>query len=61
MFKDLGHMLHIIYRKAFPSEIIGNRSPRKAEEEWNRSEKHLFDFLKSYQVCPDLLTKTVVL
>ena len=60
MFQDLGQMLYKIYLEAFPSEIKCNRS-LKEQEDWDRSEKNLFDWLKRYDLTPNLLSITMVI
>ena len=49
-------MLHKIYRTAFPNEIKGISSPAR-ENDWEKTKTNLFEFLKSYEVSPDLITK----
>jgi len=51
-------MLHKIYRVAFPNEIKGIKSPSR-ENDWEKTKTNLFEFLKSYEVSPDLITKTI--
>jgi hypothetical protein len=43
---------------AFPDETKGNRSYRTTQD-WNKSEKLLFDFLRLYEICPNLINMPI--
>ena len=59
MFKDVGPMLLEIYKVSFPHEIKGNYQ-KEVNDHWKQSEKSLFEFLRQYEICPQLLNKSTV-
>ena len=59
IFRELGQMLHKIYRMVFQNEIKGVRSPR--DDDWEKSKSNLFEFLKKYEVCPNLVGKSIAI
>jgi hypothetical protein len=43
----------------FQNEIKGVRSPR--DDDWEKSKSNLFEFLKKYEVCPNLVSKSIAI
>ena len=42
----------------FPHEVKGNNGGMPEETFWKLNEKCLFEFLRDYDICPSLLSKS---
>jgi len=59
VLRDVGPMLLDIYQVYFQHEVKGQTGGMPDEELWKANEKNLFEFLKEYDICPSLLSKSV--
>ena len=58
VFRDVGPILLEIYQVYFSHEVKGNQGGMPEETFWKLNEKSLFEFLRDYDVCPSLLSKS---
>lgn len=59
VLRDVGSILLDIYQVFFAQEVKGNTGGMPEEDLWKMNEKNLFEFLKEYDICPSLLSKSV--
>ena len=60
IFKDVGPTLYEIYKVNFPHEISGGIGGQgEGVQMWKQGEKVLFEFLRNYEICPTLLSKSL--
>ena len=60
VFCDVGPILLEIYQVYFSHEVKGNQVGMPEETIWKLNEKALFEFLRDYDVCPTILSKSAV-
>lgn len=58
VYRDVGHVLLEIYQVYFTHEVKGNNGGMPEEMFWKLNERSLFDFLRDYDICPNLLSKS---
>ena len=56
VIKRVGPVVYTIYAAYFPWELTTSKDTKTLKK---RSEKSFFDFLSQFDLCPDLLTKTI--
>ena len=56
VIKKVGNVLYQIYTAYFDWELTTSRDVKNIKK---HSEKCFFDFLREFDLCPDLLTKTI--
>lgn len=58
VFRDVGPILLEIYQVYFSHEVKGNQGGMPEDTFWKLNEKSLFEFLRDYDICPSLLSKS---
>lgn len=58
VFRDVGPILLEIYQVYFSHEVKGNQGGMLEETMWKINEKSVFEFMKEYDICPSLLSKS---
>lgn len=58
VFRDVGLILLEIYQVYFSHEVKGNQGGMPEDMFWKLNERSLFEFLRDYDICPDLLSKS---
>ena len=58
VFRDVGLILLEIYQAYFSHEVKGNQGGMPEDTFWKLNERGLFDFLRDYDICPNLLSKS---
>ena len=58
VYRDVGPILLEIYQVYFSHEVKGNQGGMPEEVFWKLNEKALFEFLRDYDICPSLLSKS---
>jgi len=56
LIKKVGRVLYTIYGAYFPWELTGSKDIVSVKK---RSQKSFFEFLKMFDLCPDILSKTI--
>ena len=59
VLRDVGLVMLDVYQVVFAHEVKGNTGGMPDEALWKMNEKNLFEFLKEYDICPSLLSKSV--
>ena len=58
VMKDVGPILFEIYQVYFSHEVKGNQGGMPESTFWKLNEKAIFQFLKEYDICPSILSKS---
>lgn len=58
VLRDVGLILLEIYQVYFSHEVKGNQGGMPEDMLWKLNERCLFEFLKEYDICPNLLSKS---
>ena len=58
VFRDVGPILLEIYKVYFSHEVKGQQGGMLEDLMWKVNEKQVFEFLRDYDMCPSLLSKS---
>ena len=59
VYRDVGGVLLEVYKMYFPNEVKGGQGSMLEETMWKYNEKNYFEFMKDFDICPSLLSKSV--
>jgi hypothetical protein len=59
IFRDVGGVLMEVFKMYFSNEVKGGHGGMLEETMWKYNEKDCFEFMKDFDICPSLLSKSV--